>query len=83
MRNSVGRLRLLLCTILGLAALGAVGCAHKPKPPVAPWQREALARRALRFDSDPQEDRFRQHWFGAREGADLGFGQPGGGCGCN
>jgi hypothetical protein len=81
MCNIVGRLRRLLIVVVGLAAAGVVGCAHKP--PVAPWQREALTRRALRFDADPQEDRFRQHWLGAREGADLGFGQPGGGCGCN
>ena len=65
-----------------LAATAAAGCAHAT-PPVQPWQREHLAKRALRFDGDPLEDRFRQHWFGAREGADLGFGQPGGGCGCN
>ena len=56
------------------------GCAH---PPVKPWQREHLAKRAMRFDVEPQEDRFRQHGFGAREGADLGYGTPGGGCGCN
>ena len=66
-----------------LLATGAVaGCAHRP-PPVQPWQREYLARPAMRFDGDPEEDRFRQHWMGSREGADLGFGQPGGGCGCN
>jgi hypothetical protein len=29
------------------------------------------------------EMHFRQHAFGAREGSDLGYGQPGGGCGCN
>jgi len=71
-----------LCLLLGLLGAGIAGCAHRP-PPVQPWQREYLSRRALQFDSDPQEDRFRQHWLGAREGADLGFGQPGGGCGCN
>ena len=73
---------LLLATLLALAAFGA-GCAHKP-PPVQPWQREHLAKeRSLRFDGDPEEDRFRQHWLGSREGSDLGYGQPGGGCGCN
>jgi hypothetical protein len=64
------------------ALVSASGCAHR-RPPVQPWQREHLAKRALRFDADVQEDRFRQHWYGAREGGDLGFGQPGGGCGCN
>jgi hypothetical protein len=66
-----------------LLAAGALlaGCAHRP--PVQPWQREHLAKRAMRFDADTQEDRFRQHWYGAREGGDLGYGQPGGGCGCN
>jgi hypothetical protein len=77
----VARLRLSIA--LGVALLGAAGCAHRPAPPVAPWQREHLSKRALRFDGDPQEDRFRQHWLGSREGADLGYGQPGGGCGCN
>jgi hypothetical protein len=77
---SLHHLRLLV--LAGLAAVGATGCAHPP-PPIQPWQREYLARRALRFDIDPLENHFRQHWYGAREGADLGFGQPGGGCGCN
>ena len=74
-------LRLRLCLISGLALVGVAGCAHRP--PVQPWQREYLSKRAMQFDSDPQEDRFRQHWLGSREGADLGYGQPGGGCGCN
>jgi hypothetical protein len=37
----------------------------------------------MRFDADLLEQRFRQHMFGSREAADLGYGQPGGGCGCN
>jgi hypothetical protein len=75
-------MRLRLCLISGAALVGVAGCAHRP-PPIQPWQREYLSKRAMQFDSDPQEDRFRQHWLGSREGADLGFGQPGGGCGCN
>ena len=47
-----------------------------------PWQREHLARRAMKFD-DPAETRFRQHFFFAREGADGAYGDVGGGCGCN
>jgi hypothetical protein len=68
-----------LFAVLGCATLG--GCAHRP--PIEPWQREHLAKRAMRFDADPVEMHFRQHWFGAREASDLGYGQPGGGCGCN
>jgi hypothetical protein len=78
--------------LLAAGALGSMaGCAHKlpsgavvhAPPPVQPWQREHLSKRAMRFDAEIEEDRFRQHWLGSREGADLGFGQPGGGCGCN
>ena len=73
-----------LLRAVGLAALFAAlgGCAH---PPVRPWQREHLAKRGMRLDLPDElaEERFHQHWFGAREGADLGYGEPGGGCGCN
>jgi hypothetical protein len=75
-----GFLPLLLAATV--AAIG--GCAHRP-PPVQPWQREHLAKRGMRLDmpGESEEDRFRQHWLGSREGSDLGFGEPGGGCGCN
>ncbi len=46
-------------------------------------QRENLAKRAMTEDVDPGESRFKQHERGAREGAEGGTGQPGGGCGCN
>jgi hypothetical protein len=76
------RLRLVLA--VALAAI-TTGCAHSrlPPPPVKPWQREYLSKRAMVFDADPLEARFRQHMFGSREAADGGYGQPGGGCGCN
>jgi hypothetical protein len=73
----------LVFAVVGLLSIAGVGCVHSPRPPVQPWQREYLTRRALRFDADLEEDRFRQHWLSSREGSDLGFGQPGGGCGCN
>ncbi|MES1205156.1 MAG: DUF4266 domain-containing protein [Pseudomonadota bacterium] len=72
--------RWLFALALGCAAPVA-GCGHAP--PIQPWQREHLAKRAMRFDADPLEMKFRQHMWGSREGSDLGFGQPGGGCGCN
>lgn len=63
--------------------LGAAGCTHASAPTVHPWQREYLSRRAMRFDADPAEMRFRHHMFGAREASDLELEQRGGGCGCN
>jgi hypothetical protein len=77
-----GLSRLVLALLLS-ALVAIVGCAHAPPPPIQPWQREYLSKRAMRFDVDPLEARFRQHMFTSREAADGGYGQPGGGCGCN
>jgi hypothetical protein len=66
--------------LLLAVAASAAGCATPA--PVRPWQRAYLTRRAMQFD-DGMEGRFRQHLFGSREGADGGYGQAGGGCGCN
>lgn len=76
-------LRLGLWIVLagaGLGAAGLAGCSHAP--PVKPWQRGHLTRRAMSFD-DGLEGRFKQHVFSAREGAEGGYGHVGGGCGCN
>jgi hypothetical protein len=59
-------------------ALACGGCAT-----VRPWEREDLARPSMVADRAPGEERFEQHSRGAREGADGGTGQAGGGCGCN
>jgi hypothetical protein len=59
-------------------ALLAAGCGT-----VKPWQREDLARPAMTADQASGEERFEQHSRGAREGAEGGTGQAGGGCGCN
>jgi hypothetical protein len=75
------RLALLLAVLVGASLSGLAGCGHAP--PIQPWQREYLSKRAMRFDADLLEARFRQHMFGSREAADGGYGQPGGGCGCN
>lgn len=50
---------------------------------VKPYQREHLARRSLSFGSERTENHFRQHLFEAREGGRGGYGEAGGGCGCN
>lgn len=76
--RSVARSLLLAAGLAG--AIGVVGCTHAP--PVKPWQRAHLSRRAMSFD-DGLESRFRQHAFSAREGAEGGYGHVGGGCGCN
>lgn len=51
---------------------------------VKPYQREQLAERCMAPGfGDAVELKFRTHWEGARQGSEGGFGQAGGGCGCN
>jgi len=64
--------------LFAVAVLAASGCVV-----VHAHQRENLAKRSMTNDQDPGEARFNQHAHGAREGAEGGTGQPGGGCGCN
>jgi hypothetical protein len=72
--------RVVLLVLAGAAAVaGGAGCGT---PQVKAWQRANLAKRAMRFD-DGLEARFKQHMFAAREGAEGGYGDVGGGCGCN
>ncbi len=61
-----------------IVAIASTGCVV-----VRAHQRENLAKRSMTNDVDPPEGRYKQHERGAREGADGGTGQPGGGCGCN
>jgi hypothetical protein len=63
--------------VLAVALLVSACC------PVRPWEREYLTRRAMVADQEKGEIRFQQHGRGAREGADGGTGEAGGGCGCN
>ncbi|TMQ11018.1 MAG: DUF4266 domain-containing protein [Deltaproteobacteria bacterium] len=63
---------------LVLGALGSSGCVA-----VHAHERGNLAKRAMTGDRDVGESRFAEHERGAREGAEGGTGQPGGGCGCN
>lgn len=64
--------------LVATLCLGASACAV-----VRPHERQNLARRSMTTDRGPGESRFNQHQTGAREGADGGTGEPGGGCGCN
>jgi hypothetical protein len=61
-----------------LVALGLGGCIR-----VHPHERENLSRRSMVDDRDVGARRFGTHSAGAREGAEGGTGEPGGGCGCN
>jgi Domain of unknown function (DUF4266) len=72
------RARILVVTIIVLLTGAAAGCAL-----VRPHERQDLARRSMTKDRGAGERRADQHRAGAREGADGGTGEPGGGCGCN
>lgn len=54
------------------------GCAA-----VRPYEREYLADRIMRFDSDREEMVMERHFIETREGSIGGFGGAGGGCACN
>ena len=78
-RSTRGTSLLCLGAILLMSSVMA-GC--RTPPPVKPWQRAHLSKRAMSFN-DGLEARWRQHVFSAREGAEGGYGTVGGGCGCN
>ena len=56
------------------------GCAL---PPVQPWEKGLLARRAMGFEQDRLELKYAEHTYASKEGASGGAGVGGGGCGCN
>ncbi len=65
-----------------MVALLAVltGCAL---PPVQPWEKGMLAKRAMGFEQDRLELKYAEHTYASKEGAAGGAGVGGGGCGCN
>ncbi len=66
----------LSLTLLTLAV--AAGCTG-----VRPWERDVLARSDMQWEPDPLETELRGHIAFSREGALVGGGAGGGGCGCN
>jgi hypothetical protein len=64
--------------ILILAAAGLGGCVN-----VRPWERAILADPCMAVVPDPEEAKLEQHLFAYREGSAGGYGDTGGGCGCN
>jgi len=69
-------LLLLLCLVVILNGCGL-------KPWVKPYQRHNLADPIMSFSRDPVSTAYRNHVYGAREGARGAEGGEGGGCGCN
>jgi hypothetical protein len=71
-------LRIGAAIALLLALPAALGCA-----PVAPWEREALARDDMAWEPDGLEAAQRNHVFFSKEASLPGGSAGGGGCGCN
>jgi hypothetical protein len=71
-------MRFLPLALLCITSLAQLGCVH-----VKPYQRELLSEHSMDPTAEREEDRFRQHWQGSREGSEGGFSAAGGGCGCN
>ena len=75
-RRAVATVTVHLCIAACLILLN--GCAT-----VAPYERERLAKRDMRFDHDPDASAGEGHATAYREGSSGGDGASGGGCGCN
>ncbi len=74
-------IRLLIFSVsLSLIALCISGCGRYA---VRPNEKEHLADRIMRGDSDPQENVIDAHVMSNREGSIGGSGAGAGGCGCN
>jgi hypothetical protein len=80
--RSAKPLSVVRLAILGLVSsyvLATAGCVR-----VKPYQRELLTERCMTPGfGDSTELKFRAHWEGSRQGGEGGYGQAGGGCGCN
>ncbi len=70
-------------SVVFVVAALAAGCGSARGWLVKPHQRELLADRIMRLDSNAQERAADQHVLSTREGALGGYGTTGGGCGCN
>jgi hypothetical protein len=66
--------------LMGAVLAIAAGCGRWA---VRPNEKEHLADRTMRFDSDSQESASDDHILESREGAAGGRGTGAGGCGCN
>jgi hypothetical protein len=67
-----------LAALLALLLSLSTGCAR-----VKPWERDALARRDMSWDSDPLYNALQGHIRFSKEAALPSAASGGGGCGCN
>lgn len=74
----LARSRLVAIGFAFALTASAVGCAS-----VQPWEREILARPDMAWEPDALEDQLDSHIAFSKEGALVGGGTGGGGCGCN
>jgi len=72
MKTALSRIALLGFLVL------APGCVN-----VQPWDRDALAKDAMKPERDPVTLAVREHLWFSREAANGGRTVGGGGCGCN
>jgi hypothetical protein len=68
----------LFLLLLPLAVAFFISCS-----PVEPWQKGALAKDHMQFDTDSLETKFRLHVEQSKEASFGGYGTSAGGCGCN
>lgn len=64
-----------------LSTFALAACADLQPP--RPWEKDVLAREAMRMDAPPLEARFERHLYTSKESASGGGSVGGGGCGCN
>ena len=72
------RLATSIAALALVAMIAGSGCTT-----VKPWERETLARTDMTWSPDPLEAEFKGHIEFSKEGALVGGGAGGGGCGCN
>ena len=72
--------RLILLSSLLAALCLLPGCAT---PGVKPWQRDLLAKNAMKLDAYPLDTALDEHVYFSKEASSGGRGFGGGGCGCN
>ena len=70
-------------TTLGIAALLAAALLSTGCAVLKPWERDALARTDMAWDSDPMRAQLQNHIRFSKEGSLPVGGGGGGGCGCN